>query len=335
MVARSPVASGFSRPMTVKSLAATGIVVTAFGAAACGGPSRTPPAPVADVSPVTGRSWLAQVSLDPETSQLGRLGGMDRPPDTARREPMPRFPSWGGRLVQSLRSLFGRPSESWAAASEPFVLAGADLYRLECQSCHGPSGLGSPPEVNSLIGPVEGTSAALLMQRLEEKGTPVDEEFAQDIVSGAADDLRKRLDEGGEKMPPFARLHDDERGALMGHLERLASLPEAPETPELVTVPMLRVGEHLVKGTCHTCHDAAGPYGGRMAVMMSDEVPPLSAFTVDYSVDEIVTKVRTGASGQMSRMMGRREDRMPVFSYLTHEEIAAAVAYLAAVPPQP
>jgi mono/diheme cytochrome c family protein len=147
--------------------------------------------------------------------------------------------------------------------------------------------------------------------------------------------LRKRLADGGEKMPPFKDLRDDETGALVGYLERLAKLPEAPAERSLVPEPSVRVGEQVVTGTCHICHDASGPDPGRMAVMMSGNVPPLSSLTDDYSIDEVIAKVREGRSGMGGMMMMMREPKMPRLPYLTPQEVTAAMRYLMAVPPQP
>lgn len=287
---------------------------------------------VARVSPVSGPSSLKRLGRSIDESTLGRLGGQVAPLDTARREPMPVMPSRGDRLANViLRLVSPSRADRGAESGEPFVLAGADLYRLNCQSCHGPDGLGSPPEVNSLLGPVQGTSAALLTQRLKEKGRPVDDGFVKELASGGENDLRQRLADGGEKMPAFKRLRADEIQALIGYLKKLAAVPEAPSASRLVEEPPARVGEHLVKGTCHICHDATGPGSGRMAVMMGAAPSSLASFVTDYSVGRVVVSVRRGSFGMMK--MGQR--KMPPFPYLTAEEIAAGMIYLNSYPPEP
>lgn len=243
---------------------------------------------------------------------------------------MPVMPSRGDRLATFiLHFLSGFRVDRRADLGEPFVLAGADLYRLNCQSCHGPDGLGWPPEVNSLLGPVQGTSATILTQRLREKGRPVDDAFVKELAKESESDLRRRLAEGGDKMPAFKRLRGDEIAALVGYLKKLAAVPEAPSASGLVVEPVARLGEHLVKGTCHLCHDATGPEKGRMAVM-TGAVPPLASFVTDYSLERVIAKVRRGSSPKM-----RRQPKMPLYPYLTAEEIAAAMVYLDAYPPQP
>jgi mono/diheme cytochrome c family protein len=72
-----------------------------------------------------------------------------------------------------------------------FVLTGTDLYRLNCQSCHGPEGKGAPPDVSSVIPPVQGTSSVFIKKRMEARGTPIDDEFAGQLSAQAEAALRK------------------------------------------------------------------------------------------------------------------------------------------------
>ncbi|MGC1170436.1 MAG: hypothetical protein WA886_16150, partial [Candidatus Acidiferrales bacterium] len=55
-------------------------------------------------------------------------------------------------------------------ASQTLTLSGADLYRLSCRGCHGESGQGAPPEINSITGPVQSTSVAATMERMKKSG---------------------------------------------------------------------------------------------------------------------------------------------------------------------
>jgi mono/diheme cytochrome c family protein len=303
----------------------------ALGAGGCGGVSAPLPGPT-EVSPVSGPSWLTRLRLSSDTSSLGLMGGTRAALETGRREAMPSLPSGANRLADRFRHLF-RPLRPWENFGTPFALAGADLYRLSCQSCHGPDGLGSPPEINSLVGPVQGTSTALFVQRLKDKGRSVDDAFAKEVTAGAEHDLLQRLAQGGTKMPPFTRLREDETRMLVDYLKTLAAVPEAPRTNPLATEAVVRVGEHLVKGTCHICHDATGPRRDRMAIMMGVAVPSLASLATDYSMDEIIAKVRRGSSRMLMRRKGTA--KMPVLPYLTAEEVAASVVYLAAYSPNP
>jgi mono/diheme cytochrome c family protein len=136
-------------------------------------------------------------------------------------------------------------------------------------------------------------------------------------------------------MPPFKTLNHDEVDALVDYLDALARIPEAPARQPAITESELHVGEELVSGTCQICHDASGPDPGRMGLMMSGRIPPLSSLTQDYSVDEVVAKVREGrsAGGGMMGMMAS-QPKMPRLPYLTSEEVTAAFRYLQAFPPR-
>ena len=91
---------------------------------------------------------------------------------------------------------------------------------------------------------------------------------------------------------------------------------------------MARMGEILVKGTCHSCHAAAGR-GGGPEVLQRGIIPSLDSFPEQKAAAFFVEKVREGApiaEGWNAR------GRMPVFSYLTDEEVGAASVYLVLYP---
>ena len=88
------------------------------------------------VTPVEGPSWLKHLGLRVSETRLGEMGDGPFIPPTPRREPD--YPNRNN-----------------------FALAGADLYRINCRACHNPEGTGAPPEINSLIGPVQRTSTSV------------------------------------------------------------------------------------------------------------------------------------------------------------------------------
>jgi len=229
-----------------------------------------------------------------------------------------------GRMLSLLRSDSRRAGQ---LMNESFVLTGADLYRMNCQSCHGPGGKGAPPEIQSLLDPVRGASPTLTMQRMQKLGRSIDRGMANDLAGQAEKTIRQRLQEGGEKMPPFRHLQGNEVDALLNYLKRLAGLPRSEWKDIQVAQSVARVGEHVVKGTCHTCHDATGPGGGHMA-MMSGTIPSLASFPEQESLQNVVRQVEMGSSG----MMGGQT--MPAYPYLTEDEVAAAYLYLAQYPPR-
>jgi len=326
---------------------ARGLIVAALAlfAAVCG--AAAPPAPAAGgadpggaqastVTPVEGLSVLHRLHLDIEATRMGQNGGGGEPPETSRVEPAPAGATGPagpmGRLIQRFADLFQRGEDASAPLQTPFVLTGADLYRLNCRSCHGPDGAGAAPEIPSYVDAVRGASPALLRQRLEARGAPVDDAFVAQLAAGGEKDLRDRLLHGGEKMPAFPHLAGAEVDALLHYLKQQAGVPDVPAGEQNVTETVARVGEHLVKGTCHVCHDATGPGGGHM-MMMRGVIPSLASFPSEKSPGDLIRKVRSGTSGMMMGMMGG--ERMPVFSYLTDEEIVAAYLYLEYYPPRP
>jgi mono/diheme cytochrome c family protein len=232
-----------------------------------------------------------------------------------------------GRIFSVYRS-DGR--EAARLMDETFLLSGSDLYRLNCQSCHGPKGEGKPPEINSLIEPVRGTSPALIEQRMKSTGHPVGADMAKQLATEADSALRERLDKGGKKMPAFDHLNQDERRALLAYLRVLAGVPSAGAQEDVVTESVARVGEHLVKGTCHVCHDATGPGGGQMA-MMAGTIPSLASFPREKTLQDVVRQVEQGSLPMMSMMGG---PSMPAYPYVTRDEAAAAYLYLARYPPK-
>lgn len=119
--------------------------------------------------------------------------------------------------------------------------------------------------------------------------------------------------------------------ALLAYLKSLAGVPGAGERQVQLTEPAARVGEHLVKGTCFICHDATGPGRDTMAASPG-LVPSLASFLDQEPVNIVVRKVREGAPAP--GMPGLRGE-MPVYSYLTAEEVSAAYIYLMTYPPHP
>jgi mono/diheme cytochrome c family protein len=286
--------------------AATALALTAFAltSGSCRRKSREATAP----PPVEGPSWLRQRGLDLDRTPLGKLGGRAGPPASARSEPDP------------------------ARGPVLFHLTGADMYRLSCQSCHGPTGVGAAPEIGSIVGAVSATSAAELERRAADAGHPIAREMAEQLAADARASLERRLATGGEKMPAFDYLTAAERAALLGYLQRLAGSRAGPEaTPAPVPASSDRAGELLLRGTCHLCHDASG-LGNPHRTMMAGEIPSLASLPRGWPLGAVIEKVRTGRRPGMGGMMGGggmmgRAARMPAYPYLTPQEIAAA--YLA------
>ena len=290
------------------------------------------------VTPAHGPSWLRHIGIfDIRASAMGEMGGYDPPPPSPRKEPQ--FPvetrRSGNPMGMGMGGMMGRPYANYRLSSsevkrltgERFFLAGSDLYRLNCRSCHGPNGDGAPPEINSLIGPFQGISPALLEKRMKKLGRPIGAKLAKDLAAQAEENIRQRLQKGGKKMPPFRHLDGEEVSALLTYLKAHVGAPESHGREMLVMQPVSRVGEHLVKGTCQICHDATGPGVGRMG-MMRGIIPSLASFPWEQSMQSIVWQVELG-----TRMMMMGGQRMPAYPYITAEEAAAAYLYLLQYPP--
>src|SRR5215467_7252628 len=262
------------------------------------------------VTAIEGESWLRHLGMPFIASNMGRVASWGSSPAIAPDQPPPQRGSDGS-----------------------FVVSGADLYRLSCQSCHRGDGEGVPPSINSVIGPVQATSAAMVRAQMKRRGVDLDAKTLSQLVSQSQALLRARLLNGGERMPPFRHLTAGEVESLLAYLEMLAGVPGAEGRQILLSEPAARVGEHLVKGTCHICHEASGP-GLAAAVGGHEEIPSLRSIVRDRSSSEVIRKVREGLARPAPMMTSGRGD-MPIFANLTPDEIAAAYDYLVRYTPLP
>jgi mono/diheme cytochrome c family protein len=262
------------------------------------------------VDAVSGPSQLHRAGLPLGAPGIGMLGGTALPPSTG--EPMP----------------------TREQPDPAFRLDGADLYRIGCQACHGPDARGAAPEVNDLMGPAQGTSAVLLTQRMRDLGQPVDDALLRELAASAIDAIRLQVRTGGPKMPSFEFMRADEVDAIIAHLQQLGGVPASEQLATRVQERAVRAGEVLVRGTCHTCHDATGPGAGHV-MMMSRIIPSLASMPAQRSAEQLVAKVREGRGVMMPMMRMPGWAQMPLYPYLTPQEVTAAYFYLAAVPPTP
>jgi hypothetical protein len=94
----------------------------------------------------------------------------------------------------------------------------------------------------------------------------------------------------------------------------------------------IRIGEHIVKSTCHTCHTAAGPDPDAQQ-LWDGAIPPLSVLTTRKSQSDFIRKVTHGAPILMGAQPTLYRGRMPVFYYLSEDEAADVYLYLTVYPP--
>lgn len=271
------------------------------------------------VTPVRGESWLEHLQRPFDKTSMGKSSGVYGPA-----APMP-----GGwplpRPALALSSKF---------TGQSTTLRGQDLYRLKCQGCHGANGIGAPPEINSVVDPVRATSARLYVERMKAVGMDIAMADALPLAKQAKGMLLDRLQKGGTDMPsPNPYLTDAEVRSLFAYLQQLAAIPGAEGMQATVVEPPLRVGEHIVKSTCHICHASVG-HNPDPKELLEGQIPPLSSLTSRLSLNEFVTKVTVGSPALEGDPPIPVRGHMPVFTYLSPDEAADAYLYLTLYPPQ-
>jgi mono/diheme cytochrome c family protein len=223
-------------------------------------------------------------------------------------------------------------SDSNASGTRMETLHGSDLYRLNCEGCHGEHGFGAPPEIGSLIDPVRATSVVLVTQRMKKTGMEMSRRDTAQLVNQSRSALLKRLHEGGTDMPSFHHLSEAEIRSLVAYLKQLAGVPGAEKEQMAIQKSDARIGELIVKSTCHTCHDATGA-NPTPEELMQGAIPPLSALPMRVNQVQLVRKVTSGAAVIMGTTSSVYRGRMPVFDYLSEREAADVYEYLTQYPP--
>lgn len=273
----------------------------------------------ATVTAVEGESWLKHLHRSFDETSMGRTWDLGPP------APMPgeESPHWQPKLTPGF-------------ATNIVTLHGSDLYRLNCQGCHGGSGTGAPPEINSVINPVRATSVAVIMARTKKTGQDMSRADAAALARQASVLLLDRFHKGGQNMPPFPQLSNAEIRSIVAYLEQLSEVPGAETNQIAVKESPYRVGEHIVKSTCHVCHSAAGPNPSPQQ-LLDGAIPPLSTLTTRTNLPDFIRKVTNGAPIIMGAPPFSYRDsyrgRMPVFRYLNEDEAADAYLYLTLYPP--
>jgi mono/diheme cytochrome c family protein len=266
------------------------------------------------VTAVTGESWLNHLHRPFSETSMGRS-------------------SWRlGPSALQTGSFTPHPSTAFVSQANPLNLHGADLYRLNCQGCHGELGQGAPPEIASLINPVRASSAALVQERMKALGMDLSRRESAEMANQASAALLQRLHDGGQNMPSFRHLTQPEIRSLVAYLKQLAGVPGAEREQIAVPEAPARIGELIAKSTCHVCHDATGPYP-TVEQLAEGGIPPLITLSERLSQTQLVRKVTAGAPILMGSPALVYRGRMPVFSYLSENEAADVYGYLNAYPP--
>ena len=268
------------------------------------------------VTAVKGESWISHLHKRFSDTSMGKTWHSG--PVT----PMPGEQSTGGQEKLSLDF-----------AARPMAFHGADIYRLNCRGCHAESGHGAPPEINSVIDPVRATSVEVIVARMKKAGMNMSRANATLLAKQSNTALLDRFHKGGQDMPPFPQLSEPEIRSLLAYLRQLAGVPGAEKQQVAINESPSRAGEQIVKSTCHICHNATGPNPNPQEIL-EGAIPPLSTLTTRTSLPEFVRKVTAGSPINMGVMPIPFRGRMPVFDYLSKDEVANAYLYLTLFPPQ-
>jgi mono/diheme cytochrome c family protein len=268
------------------------------------------------VTAVKGESWISHLHKRFSDTSMGKTW---RSGPVA---PMPGEKSTGRQQRLSL---------DFAARTMAFH--GSDVYRLNCRGCHEESGHGTPPEINSVIDPVRATSVEVIMARMKKAGMNMSRANATLLAKQSNTALLDRFHKGGQDMPPFPQLSEPEIRTLLAYLRQLAGVPGAEREQVAINESPSHVGEQIVKSTCHICHNAGGPNPNPQQIL-EGAIPPLSALITRTSLPEFVRKVTAGAPISMGAAPMPYRGRMPVFDYLSEDEVANAYLYLTLYPPQ-
>jgi mono/diheme cytochrome c family protein len=154
------------------------------------------------------------------------------------------------------------------------------------------------------------------------------------LANQAGDALLLRFHKGGQNMPAFSQLNENEIRALLAYLKQLSGIPGAEKSQVAIDESPYRVGELLVKSTCHVCHGAVGPNPNPEQIA-GGAIPPLSTLASRAALPEFVRKVTAGAPIVMGSPALPCRGRMPVFDYLSQDEAADIYLYLTLYPPRP
>jgi len=268
------------------------------------------------VTPVKGESWISHLHKRFGDTSMGKTW------HSGPVAPMP-----GEKPASE------QPKLSLDFAARTMTFHGSDVYRLNCRACHEESGHGAPPEINSVIDPVRSTSVEVIMARMKKVGMNMSRANAALLAKQSNAALLDRFHKGGQDMPPFPQLSEPEIRSLLAYLRQLAGVPGAEKEQVAINESPAHVGEQIVKSTCHICHNAVGPNPNPQQIL-EGAIPPLSTLTTRTSMPEFVRKVTAGFPVNMGASPLPYRGRMPVFDYLSGDEVANAYLYLTLYPPQ-
>jgi mono/diheme cytochrome c family protein len=167
---------------------------------------------------------------------------------------------------------------------------------------------------------------------MKKSGVDMTRAEATQLAQQAQAALVQRFHIGGKAMPPFPQLNDAEIRSIIAYLRQLAGIPGAEREQVAVIESPIRMGELIVKSTCHTCHSATGPNPSPQQ-LLDGAIPPLETLTARKDQSGLIQKVTQGAPIIMGTPPTATRGRMPVFYYLSLEEAGDVYLYLTLYPP--
>jgi mono/diheme cytochrome c family protein len=207
---------------------------------------------------------------------------------------------------------------------------GASLYRARCASCHGDSGDGKGPMAARLNVPPTNFVAGIYKLRSTPTGSiPTDGDLFTTITRGVH----------GTPMLPWTELREEERWALVFHLESLSVRfhEERPARPVAVPNPPAEDEELRAKGRrlyatlqCVACHGEKGMANGPRAGLYRGPTGQIDVRIRDFSrgrfirgteMQDIYLTLRVGLEGTP----------MAAYDALSDGEIWALAAYVRAL----
>lgn len=177
------------------------------------------------------------------------------------------------------------------------VAEGAALFKTNCASCHGSTGLGDGPAA-ATINP---------------KPPAIGNAATMHDVTPAMMFRKVSIGVRGTAMPAFTTLSVDQRWNIVMYLSSLHH--PVTQTAE---------GEGLYVQNCVSCHGVTGVSDGTVARALSKLPPELGSFPwqVEHSDDELAHAITAGIAGSP----------MPPSANLSPAQVQAVVAYVRSLP---
>ena len=196
-------------------------------------------------------------------------------------------PDVNGDKPGDLGTIVSGGSETRSAPETTPLLSGRDVYRLNCQGCHGPDAKGTP-QAPSL------SPTAQTLARGDDGST-----------------VRSRLANGGERMPALAHLSQSEVDAILGYLRELGGgTPGSGAT--VVALSGADLGERIYQSNCASCHEP----GSAAAAGLMCQPASLAGATQRFSKRQVMNLLDVGVGPMPAFAHLSQDERGALWLYL-------------------